>query len=66
MDLSKEAIEEFRQIYKQEFGEEISKEKADQLGTNLVDLFKIIYKKIPEGSDEEPKKKEYGNPQADS
>jgi len=57
MHLSKEAIEEFRQIYKQEFGEEISVEKADQLGTSLIDLFKIICKKIPEESGEELKKK---------
>lgn len=58
MSLSKEAIEEFQQIYKQEFGEEIAEEKADQLGSSLIGLFKIIYRKIPEESGEELKKKE--------
>jgi hypothetical protein len=51
MELSKEAIEEFKKIYYQEFGTAISDEKARELGENLLSLFEIIYRPLP-GSDE--------------
>ncbi len=44
--LSMEAIEEFRQIWKQEFGEEISCEQAETRGKELVNLFEIIYRPV--------------------
>jgi hypothetical protein len=48
MALSKEAIEEFKKIYLEEFKEEISDAKAQELGENLIYLFKIIYRPIPQ------------------
>ncbi len=48
MGLSNEAIEEFKEIYSQEVGEEISNEKARELGENLLSLFKVIYRPISE------------------
>lgn len=48
MALSKEAIQEFKEIYLKEFKEEISDEKAQELGQNLIDLFRIIYRPIPD------------------
>jgi hypothetical protein len=47
MALSKEAIEEFKKIYLEEFKEEISDAKAQELGESLISLFKIIYRPIP-------------------
>lgn len=44
MSLSKESIKEFKRIYKQKFGEEISDQDAYKQGTKLVNLIKIIYK----------------------
>ena len=58
MELSKEAIEEYKRIYKAEFGEEISDQEAYKQAINLLQLFKIIYRPISE-------KKEYKNPQID-
>lgn len=46
--LSQKAIEEFRQIWKQEFGEEISCEYAEMRGKELVHLFKVIYRPLPD------------------
>lgn len=46
MQISDEKIEEYRKIYKEEFGKEISKEEARRQGTNLVNLMKLIYKPI--------------------
>lgn len=43
MKLSKEAIEDFKKIYKEEFGEEINNAEAQELGLNLLYLMKIIY-----------------------
>jgi hypothetical protein len=36
MSLSKEAIEEFEEIYYQEFGEKISEQEAQELGEGLL------------------------------
>jgi hypothetical protein len=47
MRLSKEAIEEFKEIYEKEFGKSISDEEAQEMGRNLLSLFKIIYRPIP-------------------
>ena len=47
MSLSKQAINEFKSIYKEEFGEDISDRKAYELAANLLSLFKIIYRPIP-------------------
>jgi len=54
MSLSKQAINEFKSIYKEEFGEDISDRKAYELAANLLSLFKIIYRPISK----ERKKKE--------
>jgi len=47
MGLSKEAIKEFKDIYRKEFKEDISDGKAQELGENLISLFKVIYRPIP-------------------
>ncbi len=44
MLLSKESIKEFKKIYKEEFGKEISDQKAYETGDNLVNFFKLLYK----------------------
>lgn len=47
MALSKEAIEEYKRIYRKNFGEDISDEEAREQGENLIDLFRVIYRPIP-------------------
>ena len=42
--LSKESIKEFKKIYKEEFGEEISDKEAFEQGTNLVNFFGLLHK----------------------
>ena len=48
MRLSKVAIEEFKEIYFKEFGEEITDEEAREMGENLVSLFEIICRPLPD------------------
>jgi hypothetical protein len=43
MRLSREAVEEFKGIYHQEFGEALSDKQAQALGKDLLSLFKIVY-----------------------
>ena len=48
MEISKEATQKRKEIYYQEFGEAISDEEADDLATSLLELFKVIYRPIPD------------------
>lgn len=45
--LPKKAIEEYKTIYKKQFGKEITNAEAEEQGTRLLRLFQIIYKPIP-------------------
>lgn len=60
MSLSKESVEEFQRIFKEQYGKEMSYEEAYESGMNLVGLFEVLLK----GKAEEMKRKEKlkGNP----
>lgn len=42
--LPKQAIEEYKKIYKEEFNKELSDEDASKLANDLINLFKIFSK----------------------
>lgn len=44
--LSGAALRELKKLYLEEFGEEISDEKALELGTSLLNLFDHIYRPV--------------------
>ena len=46
--ISTKALEEYKKIYKEEFGKDISNEYALYQATNLLTLMKSIYKPITE------------------
>ncbi len=46
--LSTEALQEFKEIWKQEFGEEISDEFVMDEAVNLLTMFNAIYRPIKE------------------
>ena len=46
--LSQKALDEFKEIHKAEFSEEISDEKTLELATRLITLMKVIYRPIPD------------------
>lgn len=56
MPLSKEAVEEFKEIYKKEFGKELSNQEALEKATNLLTLFDAIYRPIPKEHEKEFKR----------
>jgi len=47
MKLSKKAIDEYKEIYKRKFGEEITDQEAYEQASNLLRLFKVIYRPLP-------------------
>jgi len=47
MNLSKNAISEFQDIYKSVYGSEIAADKAENMGLQFLDFFKIIYRQVP-------------------
>jgi len=52
MSLSRAALEELKQINFEKTGEKLSEQEALDMGTRLINLFKVIGKKIPENSEE--------------
>lgn len=40
--LSDKSIEEFKRLYKNRYGEDVSKEKAEELGGRLIQFVKAI------------------------
>ena len=44
MQLSKEAVEEFKQCWRDEYQSEISEEEANRIGVSLLELVKLIIK----------------------
>jgi hypothetical protein len=61
MGLSQKAIEEYREAYKKAFGREISDKEAQESAFELLSLFKIVYRPVPEDKKEAMKRiiKEY-------
>jgi len=42
MKLSRKALDEFKAIYQEEFGEEISDDMAQEMGLGLLKLLKLL------------------------
>ncbi|KKQ85184.1 MAG: hypothetical protein UT08_C0009G0018 [Candidatus Woesebacteria bacterium GW2011_GWB1_38_8] len=55
--LSRQAIDEYKAIYKKEYGKDITDAEAEEQGMKLLRLFKIIYRPIPKGWPKEYGKK---------
>lgn len=47
MQLSQKAIKEFREIWKKQFKENITDEKANEKGIEFLRFFQLIYSPIP-------------------
>ncbi len=45
--LSKQALEDFKAIWRKNFNEDISDEKATEEAINLLNLFNVIYRPMP-------------------
>ncbi len=53
--LSKEAVEEFKKIYREHYREDISDQKAFELAQNLLNVYRIVYRNPPTKKNEPSK-----------
>ena len=51
MRLSQQAIEDFKKIFKKEYGEDISDAEAEEMAIRFLRLFSLIYRPIPEDAE---------------
>ena len=49
--LSDKAVKEYQEIYKREFGEELSDSGAREQAESFIRLFRLIYRPIPKKED---------------
>ena len=47
MRLSRQAIQEYKEIYKKEFGEEISDAQAEEQALRVLRLFRLLLRPLP-------------------
>ena len=48
MRLSSKAIADFKRIYKEEFGEDLTDDKAEECAFQLLSLFDLLFRPSPE------------------
>ena len=51
--LSKEALEEFKKLYKEQYGEELNDFVATEAANRLVRMMDVVYKPIPKAWEEQ-------------
>lgn len=51
MEVTPEALEEFKRIYRKESGEEISDEEALEMAQRVLVFFSLIYRPLPSRED---------------
>lgn len=59
--LSTKAVEEFKEIYERKFAKKISNEAALEMATELIELFRVIYRPIRKQNEFKNSEKENAN-----
>jgi hypothetical protein len=54
MRISSEAIEEFKKIYKEEFGDDLTDDQAQECGLRVLRLFQLLLQPLPDSSERYP------------
>ena len=57
MKLGKKEIQEFKELYRKEFKEEIDNETARELAIRVLNLFRAVYKPLIKNNHESSKRK---------
>jgi hypothetical protein len=55
MQISEEAIEEFVLIYKEEYGEDISRAEASEMAHRLLTLYELLAQPVPGEHNDSPR-----------
>jgi hypothetical protein len=49
MRISERALDEFTQIYEEEFGEKIDRKEATEIAYRMLALYRLLRRRLPEG-----------------
>ena len=66
MQIEKGALEEFRAIYRDEFGEELSVDEAQEMASNLIDLYELLMQPLPRELEDTNQKRDQTAPHTPS
>lgn len=55
MQIPNESLDKFMQIYKEEYGEEISRSEANEMASRVIALYELLAKKLPNEQTSKPK-----------
>lgn len=53
-NVSDERLEEFRRIYKEAYGEDITKKEASEMSHRLLALYRLLLRPLPDETSEHP------------
>jgi hypothetical protein len=59
MRISPEAIEEFKKIYREEFGDDLTDDQAQECALRFLRLFQLLLKPLPDSSERYPQEQEF-------
>ena len=51
MRFTDDALDEFRTIYRDEFGEDITRDEAQEMGTRVVELLRLLLRPLPSATE---------------
>jgi len=51
MEFTKKEMKEFKRIYRQDFGQDISNDRALEMARRVITLFKVICRPLPSGKE---------------
>ena len=60
--ISKEQLQDFKSLYKEHFGKDISDADALESATKLIDMLRVVYKPMTKGEFDELAKKSPSKP----
>jgi len=59
MRISSEATEEFKKIYNEEFGDDLTDDQAQECALRFLRLFQLLLQPLPDNSERYPQEQEF-------
>ena len=59
MRISPEATEEFKKIYKEEFGDDLTDDQAQECALRVLRLFQLLLQRLLDSSERYPQEQEF-------
>ena len=59
MRISREAMEEFKEIYREELGDDLTDDQVQECALRVLRLFQLLLQRLPESSGRYPQEQEF-------